>query len=494
MSPIQDFYSQQTIFLTGASGFLGKLIIEKILRKCPDIGKLYILLRPKHDRALEQRFNEIFSNSCFEPLRGQNKDFAKKVHILSGDCSQPMLGMSPEAQEIVKREVTCVIHAAANVRFDVDLKTAVFTNVRSVRDLMDMMKEMENLRAFVYVSTAFSHCYRDKIDEVFYDVDVKPEKLLQIMEVMDDRTLEVVTPHLLGEWPNTYVYTKAVAEEVIRSYKQVLPVAIVRPAVVISTFEDPLPGWINNFHGVVGVVVGVCLGVLRTLHLDENLPARVVPADYVVNNILAAAWEVEQTKNEPKDKLIPIYNFPGHKNNLITWDNLINEFKKFTFVYPLSDAVWYRYIQTTRYKPVHKIREFFYHTLFAYLVDSVLLVAGKRPLAVEKYRKISKLISLLSFFTTRSWTFETNNTERLFDKLDDKDKVVFNFDMKSFNWEKYWDKVIVGGRIYLLNDPLETVPKAKKKMVLLAAIHYVFIIMMVCLLYWFFAPVVKAVF
>lgn len=105
-----------------------------------------------------------------------------------------MLGLSLEAQEIIKKEVTCIIHAAANVRFDVDLKTAAFTNVRSVRDLMNMMKEMENLRAFVYVSTAFSHCNRKKIDEVFYDVDVKPEKLLQIMEVMDDRTLEIVTP------------------------------------------------------------------------------------------------------------------------------------------------------------------------------------------------------------------------------------------------------------------------------------------------------------
>lgn len=36
---------------------------------------------------------------------------------------------------------------------------------------------------------------------------------------------------LLGNWPNTYVYTKALAEDVIRNYKQVLPVTIVRPAV-----------------------------------------------------------------------------------------------------------------------------------------------------------------------------------------------------------------------------------------------------------------------
>jgi FlaA1/EpsC-like NDP-sugar epimerase len=62
MSSIQDFYRDQTIFLTGATGFLGKLILEKLLRTCA-VQKVYILVRPKHDKTLQQRFHSIFDSA-----------------------------------------------------------------------------------------------------------------------------------------------------------------------------------------------------------------------------------------------------------------------------------------------------------------------------------------------------------------------------------------------------------------------------------------------
>jgi fatty acyl-CoA reductase len=218
MSSIQDFYRDQTIFLTGATGFLGKLILEKLLRTCA-VQKVYILVRPKHDKTLQQRFHSIFDSAvsnleliknhldqdfstnpplhffkCFDLLRSSEPDFGKRVSLLSGDCSQRFLGLSEEARRLIKEEVTCIIHAAANVRFDTDLRTAVYTNVRSVKDLLELLGEVEKLRAFVYVSTAFSHCFRRTVAEEFYKVDDKPDKLLQMVEIMDDRMLNVMTP------------------------------------------------------------------------------------------------------------------------------------------------------------------------------------------------------------------------------------------------------------------------------------------------------------
>ena len=124
--------------------------------------------------------------------------------------------------------MTCVFHVAANVRFDIDLKTAVHTNVRGVRDLLEIMKEAKNLRAFVYVSTAFSHCPRTEIREEFYGVGTDPEKVLQMVDLMDDQAL---ISSLMGPWPNTYVYSKALAEEVVRRYENCFPICIVRPAI-----------------------------------------------------------------------------------------------------------------------------------------------------------------------------------------------------------------------------------------------------------------------
>lgn len=59
-SDIQRFYKDSTIFLTGATGYLGKLILEKLLRSCPDLKHIYILLREKKGKDREKRFQEIF--------------------------------------------------------------------------------------------------------------------------------------------------------------------------------------------------------------------------------------------------------------------------------------------------------------------------------------------------------------------------------------------------------------------------------------------------
>lgn len=59
-SEIQEFYNEKTVFVSGASGFLGKLLIEKLLRTCKGLKRIYILLREKKGKTPEDRFKEIF--------------------------------------------------------------------------------------------------------------------------------------------------------------------------------------------------------------------------------------------------------------------------------------------------------------------------------------------------------------------------------------------------------------------------------------------------
>lgn len=56
---IQKFYSGSTVFLTGASGFLGKIVLEKLLRSC-NVGTIYLLMREKKGQDIETRLDEIF--------------------------------------------------------------------------------------------------------------------------------------------------------------------------------------------------------------------------------------------------------------------------------------------------------------------------------------------------------------------------------------------------------------------------------------------------
>lgn len=57
---IQKFFEGQTIFVTGGTGFLGKLLIEKLLRSCYDLKKIYVLVRNKKGKTQKERFDEIF--------------------------------------------------------------------------------------------------------------------------------------------------------------------------------------------------------------------------------------------------------------------------------------------------------------------------------------------------------------------------------------------------------------------------------------------------
>lgn len=59
-SEIQSFYKDKTIFITGGSGFMGKVLIEKLLYSCSDLNKIYVLMRTKRDRNFETRLEEMF--------------------------------------------------------------------------------------------------------------------------------------------------------------------------------------------------------------------------------------------------------------------------------------------------------------------------------------------------------------------------------------------------------------------------------------------------
>lgn len=59
MNSIVEFYSGADIFITGGSGFVGKVLIEKLLRSCPDIGTIYLLMRPKRGQKSQDRINKL---------------------------------------------------------------------------------------------------------------------------------------------------------------------------------------------------------------------------------------------------------------------------------------------------------------------------------------------------------------------------------------------------------------------------------------------------
>lgn len=132
-----------------------------------------------------------------------------------------------------------------------------------------------SLQAFVHVSTAYCNCDRNNVEELVYPPTLQPQKLIDAVEWMDEEMMDKLTPSLLMSKPNTYTFTKNLAEYLIVDMLKDHPVAIVRPSIVGASWREPVKGWVDNFNGPSGKS-SVCSRVVtskqvyRTLTWIEN--------------------------------------------------------------------------------------------------------------------------------------------------------------------------------------------------------------------------------
>lgn len=220
---------------------MGKVLIEKLLRSCPDIKCIYVLMRPKREKSIEKRLKEICELQLFDLLRIMSFDFEKKLVAISGDAAELKIGLSNEDSERMKN-VSIIFHSAASVRFDDSLKYAILMNTRGTREVMKFAETLKDIKLVMHVSTAFSNVFVHTVEEKIYPAAADWRKTIEICEKMDADELECFTEHYISFMPNTYVFSKNLAEHVTNSYKDKLPVVLFRPSVVIGSIKEPFEG------------------------------------------------------------------------------------------------------------------------------------------------------------------------------------------------------------------------------------------------------------
>lgn len=224
-------------------------MIEKLLRSCPGLGKIFILIRRKREKSLTDRLNTLKSDVVYTKLLSENPNAFEKVVPIEGDASKLALGISPTDRELLKN-VSIIVHASASVRFDDPLSEAIFTNLRSTREIIDLALTLPKLVAFVHVSTAYSNVDYKVIEEKVYPPHGDWKKAINIAETMDSEVFTIFTPHFTDFLPNTYLYTKQLAEQICKDYSDQLPIVIFRPSIVTGAEYEPIMGWIDNFNGI----------------------------------------------------------------------------------------------------------------------------------------------------------------------------------------------------------------------------------------------------
>lgn len=482
-SEIVEFFDQGNVLITGGTGFLGKLIVEKLLRSCPNISRLYLVVRAKKGKDTKERLEENFNDVVFDRLKREQPKFFNKVILVEGDASKPEFGWSPETKQMLTN-TNIIFHGAALVRFDEKLRIITDVNVKTVKFLLTFAKQLPNLKAFVHISTAFAHCVRDTIEEKHYKDSIDADNLIMLTESMNDNRIAKITPTLLDKWPNTYVFTKAVGENIILKYSNDLPVCIVRPAIVISTFKDPIAGWTNNLYGATGVVVGSGLGLLHTLHCISENVADIIPADIVVSTIISCAWDVATRKNAmkavkdsdvPPEEKIPIYNSVSSCQNPISWGKFMKLNEIYGFPIPSKKVLWYYMLILNRSLLMHNICAFFFHLIPAIIVDTLARLTGRKPILLDAYRKIHKFSNVIHYFSTRQWNFRNDNVVKLWQKMNSIDRKIFNFDMENLDWDQYFYLHVRGLRAYMVHDSFDNIEEAVIKYNRLRWLHYTII-------------------
>ncbi|XVE79281.1 hypothetical protein DITRI_Ditri14bG0045200 [Diplodiscus trichospermus] len=425
-----QFLDNKSIFVTGATGFLAKIFVEKILRVKPNMKKLYLLLRAAdHKSAVHRLHNEIIGKDLFTVLKEKcGKNFSsfisEKITLIPGDISHEDLGVKDSnLVEEMWKEVDVVVNLAATTNFDERYDVALGLNTLGAKYVANFAKKCVKLKVLVHVSTAYVSGERSglilenaySMGETLNGVcglDINVEKKLieenlnelrsqgvsekEITRAMKDLGIE--RAKMYG-WPNTYVFTKAMGEMVVGNFKGDLPLVIIRPSMVASTYKEPFPGWIEGLKTIDSVILGYGKGKLTCFPGNRNSALDVIPADMVVNAMVVA--------------------MVVHANHPYSCETIIYHIK---YVFPLKVLYLVNALSCQYFKKIY--------TDFDRKIRSAM--------------RLAKLYKPYALFTG---TFDDTNLEKLQKVAEERgiDVDEFNFDPKSIDWKDYIMNIHIPG-------------------------------------------------
>ncbi|KAL0537888.1 hypothetical protein IC582_026879 [Cucumis melo] len=481
-----EFLENKSILITGATGFLAKILVEKILRVQPNVKKLYLLLRADDEITAKKRFhNEVVEKALFQVLKKKyganlNTLISEKICLVPGEISLPQLGLKHDSIWIdkIKSQVEIIINLAATTNFDERYDVALGTNALGAKHVINFAKQCSNLKLVVHVSTAYVSGEREGlIMETPYKMgeslnwmkglDIEAEqmviedKLKQLKE--NGATNETVTLAMkdlglerskLYGWPNTYVFTKAMGEMIIGDLKDDVPLIVIRPTIVTSTYKEPFPGWIEGVRTIDSLIVGYGKGKLTCFVAGINSVIDLIPADMVVNTIITAMMV---HKLQPSNHII--YHVGSSTRNPIRHA----DFQRFNYQYftkkPLIDRDG-NAIKVGKVTIFGDMTNFHRYIAIRYLIFlkgleivNMAFCHSFQDKCVSMRRKFNLVLRLIDLYRPYLFfnaIFDDTNTERLRKELQNyketKEGLLF-MDPKDINWEDYFMNVHIPGLV-----------------------------------------------
>lgn len=220
----------ERLLVTGATGLLGRQLLAKLRAQNPE-RRIAVLVR-KPEQA------ERLAAQGYVPV--------------PGDLSRARLGIAADQYDELTKTLTGIIHAGADIRFDVSLSESRAVNLFGARQMLDLARRCTSLRKMVQVSTVYVNGYREG---VFAETAVPPGH----------------------RYVNFYQQAKHEAEWLAFDAMGEVPLAVMRLSLVIADSGDGTVSQFNYFHHLLRYLPGSPLPMVPG---DPEVSADLIPSDW----------------------------------------------------------------------------------------------------------------------------------------------------------------------------------------------------------------------
>ena len=498
---IAEALKGKTILVTGSTGFLGKSIVEKCLRSIPEVGRINLAIRSSARRPASERLErEVLSSPAFKRLKEERGEagFAKlvkeKLAVVEIDLGREGLGLNDAGRELLR---TCeiVIHSAAAVEFDNPADLSAQTNLLGAARMVEALKATGARPHLVHISTAYvGGMLRGLVREAAphdpglnwrHEAEVlsklrgpveeesrRPEILNRLGREARSRMGPAGTPavarateRLRDRWvkdrliergrvhanamgfADIYSFTKAMAEHAVVELHGDIPLSIVRPSIIESALDEPFPGWLEGFRMAEPLILAFGRGILRDFSGLPDSVLDIIPADFVVNTVLAVA------ANPPADSTPRVYHAASGSRNPLRFRGMTDSAARYFGKHPLRDRYGQAIGTPTWTYPTREELSTRARTALRF-VEAAQWVVERLPLGAsiadvsdelnaerERLERGVNLIQLYGVYTEVDCVFDTRNLMSIWEKVPPAERAIFPFDAALYDWEHYFQDV-----------------------------------------------------
>lgn len=480
------------VLLTGATGFVGQAVLERLLSGHPD-AHITLLVRPRGDITAAQRVAKLLRKPVFRPWReavgkeGAEAALQDRISVIEGD-----LGAVPA----LPGDLDVVIHSASTVSFDLPIDEAFVANVAGPASLYEALQATGGDPHVVHVSTAYVAGARKGVAEE-RSLDHEIDHLRELDSAVaaraaaenDSRTPSVlgglnekaeaehrragpravaaatealrqewVTDRLVDAgriraqslgWPDVYTFTKAMGERVAEGMWAGAGhrLSVLRPTIIESALRHPFPGWIDGFKVADPLIAAYGRGMLPEFPALADTVLDIIPVDFVVNATLEAAATAPPAE-EPA-----YYQVSSSVTNPLRIGQLVSTVREYFSENPLTDHDGSRVsVPAWSFPHPRAVERALRRRESAVSVaDKALsrLPATARTRGwikgLDRTRKdlvrLRKFTSLYQPYTQTEVTFDDARVRELHFALADADRGDRGFDVADIDWRHYLQSV-----------------------------------------------------